>query len=135
MYLLVANPTAQSGKNAARIEQARRLLDERRLAHQLVSTQPAGGTVAVVRDALNGGGYHTAIYMGGDGTFAEVAKGILASGRAAEVRLAMLPTGTANDQGKSFGLDSVEEALPRNVEVIAGDRETRLDVGRLRALD
>jgi diacylglycerol kinase family enzyme len=135
MYLLVANPTAQSGKNAARIELARQLLAERNLPHQFVSTQPAGGTVGVVRDALNESPYHTAIYMGGDGTFAEVAKGILASQRAGDVRLAMLPTGTANDQGKSFGLESDEAALPRNVEVIAGDREARLDVGRLRALD
>jgi len=134
-HLLVANPTAQSGKNAARIDAARALLDERGLAHELVSTQPAGGTVAVVKDALDGGGYHTAIYMGGDGTFAEVAKGILASRRAGEVRLGMLPTGTANDQGKSFGLSSEESALPRNVDVIAAGQETRLDVGRLRALD
>ncbi len=72
--------------------------------------------------------------MGGDGTFAEVAKGILSSRRVAEVRLAMLPTGTANDQGKSFGLAADEDALERNVEVIAAGRETRLDVGRLRAL-
>src|SRR5262245_23079760 len=119
MYLLVANPTAQSGKNAARIERARQLLDEHRLPHQFVSTQPAGGTVAVVRDTLDDTPYHTAIYMGGDGTFAEVAKGILASRRAEDVRLAMLPTGTANDQGKSFGLESEEAALPRNVAVIA----------------
>jgi diacylglycerol kinase family enzyme len=134
-HLLVANPTAQSGKNAARIAQARELLDERGVAHEFVSTQPAGGTVAVVRDALDGGGHHTAIYMGGDGTFAEVAKGILASRRAGEVRLGMLPTGTANDQGKSFGLEAEESALSRNVDVIAAGNETRLDVGRLRALD
>jgi diacylglycerol kinase family enzyme len=134
-HLLVANPTAQSGKNAARIERARALLDENGVAHELVATAPAGGTVAVVRDALDGGTFDTAIYMGGDGTFAEVAKGILASKRAGEVRLAMLPTGTANDQGKSYGLDSSEESLARNVQVIAEDREARLDVGRLRALD
>src|SRR4051812_43383504 len=135
MHLLVANPTAQSGKNAARIELARLLLEEHGVAHDFLSTQPHGGTVAVVRDALDSGNHDTAIYMGGDGTFAEVAKGILASSRAAEVRLAMLPTGTANDQGKSFGLESDEASLGRNVEVIAGNRETRLDVGRLRALD
>jgi diacylglycerol kinase family enzyme len=135
MHLLVANPTAQSGKNAERIEKARALLHERGVAHEFLSTQPHGGTVAAVRDALDGGSHDPAIYMGGDGTFAEVAKGILASRRAAEVRLAMLPTGTANDQGKSFGLDSDEESLERNVEVISQNRETRLDVGRLRALD
>jgi diacylglycerol kinase family enzyme len=135
MYLLVANPTAQSGKNAQRIERARQLLDEHQLTHHFVSTQPAGGTVQMVKEALDESQVHTAIYMGGDGTFAEVAKGILASRRAAEVRLGMLPTGTANDQGQSFGLSSDEAELPRNVGVVAGGRETRLDVGRLRALD
>ncbi len=43
----------------------------------------------------------------------------------------MLPTGTANDQGKSFGLDATEDALPRNVEIIVLGRETRLDGGVL----
>jgi len=75
------------------------------------------------------------VYMGGDGTFAEVGKGILESGRAADVRLGMLPTGTANDQGKSFGLGSALTDLDRNVRVIAEGKETRLDAGHLRALD
>ena len=134
-HLLVANPTAQSGKNAARIERARALLCERELAHDFLSTQPHGGTVSAVCDALDQGGYDCAIYMGGDGTFAEVAKGILASRRKDEVQLGMLPTGTANDQGKSFGLDSDESALERNVGVIAAGNEVRLDAGRVTALD
>src|SRR5438270_4842250 len=134
-HLLVGNPTAQSGKNAARIAEARRLLDAAGVTHDFLATAPAGATVRLVADALDGGGYDTAIYMGGDGTFAEVAKGILSSARAAAVRLAMLPTGTANDQGKSFGLDAGEADLERNVRVIAAGHETRLDVGRLSARD
>ncbi len=134
-HLLVGNPTAQSGKNAARIDHARQLLDDAGVAHEFGATQPAGRTVEVVRDALDGGAHHTAIYMGGDGTFAEVAKGILASRRADAVRLGMLPTGTANDQGKSYDLEADEGALPRNVAVIAAGKEARLDVGRVRALD
>jgi len=133
-FLLVGNPTAQSGKNAERIAQARKLLDAEKLAHDFVSTAPAGGTVDVVAKALQSG-YHTAVYMGGDGTFAEVAKGILAAGAGETVRLGMLPTGTANDQGKSFGLSADEDDLERNVRVIADGKEARLDAGRLRALD
>lgn len=133
--VLVANPTAQSGKNADRIERARAFLEEAGVPHDLLATLPAGGTVGAVAQALRADGFGTVIYMGGDGTFAEVAKGILRSGRAGEVRLAMLPTGTANDQGKSFGLDADEGALEKNVRVIAEGRETRLDVGHVRALD
>jgi diacylglycerol kinase family enzyme len=47
----------------------------------------------------------------------------------------MLPTGTANDQGKSFGLEADDGALERNLEVLLEGRETRLDAGRLRAFD
>ena len=133
--LLVGNPTAQSGKNAERIERARNLLSEAGLDHDFVATEPHGGTVEVVRRLLATGAYHTAVYMGGDGTFAEVAKGILAANAGETVRLGMLPTGTANDQGKSFGLSSEDGELVRNVGVLHAGHETRLDAGKLTALD
>lgn len=131
-HLLVANPSAQSGKNADRIARARRVLDALGVAHDFLATLPDGGTVSAVQRELAKGPHRTVIAMGGDGTFAEAAKAILASGRAEEVRLAMLPTGTANDQGKSFGLSASEGDLERNAEVVAAGHETRLDAGRLR---
>jgi diacylglycerol kinase family enzyme len=134
-HLLLANPTAKSGKNAARIDTVRALLDRSGIAHRFEPTRPAGATVAVARDALRDDArLTTAIAMGGDGTFAEVAKGILASGRLDAVALAMLPTGTANDQGKSFGLASDDGSLERNVGVIRDGLETRLDAGALTAM-
>lgn len=133
--LLVGNPTAQSGKNQGRIDKARQLLDRARVPHDFLPTAPAGMTVADVRDAIAKSGYETVIAMGGDGTFAEVAKGILATKTPDSVRLAMLPTGTANDQGKSFGLSSLPAALAANVNVIAQGNETRLDAGRITAFD
>jgi diacylglycerol kinase family enzyme len=136
MYLvLVGNPTAQSGRNAERVERARTLLAARDLPHELVTTEPEGRTVAKLAALLRGAGPVIAVSMGGDGTFAEVARAIFAAGRAEEVPLAMLPTGTANDQGKSFGLDAEDGALERNIEVIVDGCETRLDVGRLVARD
>ena len=45
--------------------------------------------------------------------------------------MGMLPTGTANDQGKSFGLDAGPGALERNVAVIAAGETVGCDVGRL----
>jgi diacylglycerol kinase family enzyme len=135
MFLLVGNPTAQSGKNAARIERARELLARAGVSHEFLATAPGGATVGLVARALADTRYTAAIYMGGDGTFAEVAKGILDSGRAAEVALGMLPTGTANDQGKSFGLQAEEEYLTDNVAVIARGLTCKLDVGVLETLD
>ncbi|MEZ4361028.1 MAG: diacylglycerol kinase family protein [Kofleriaceae bacterium] len=129
--ILVANPSAQSGKAAEWIRRARALLDERGLAHQLLPTEPGGGTVEKVRAAIDDDAVRLVIYMGGDGTFAEVAKGILASAHPGAVDMGMLPTGTANDQGKSFGLVAGPSALEENVRVIAQGVTTGCDVGEL----
>jgi len=69
--------------------------------------------------------------MGGDGTFAEVAKGIFASQHPGECAMGMLPTGTANDQGKSFGLEAGPGSLEPNVAVIAAGETVGCDVGLL----
>ena len=76
------------------------------------------------------------VYMGGDGTFAEAAKGIiLARERSGvDVPLGMLPMGTANDQGRSFGILAGSKALRRNVDIIAEGIEQWLDVGRIQAI-
>jgi len=130
-HLLVGNPTAQSGKNAERIEQAVRGLGVAGVACDVLATLPAGATIPAVADRLRGSSYRCVIAMGGDGTFREVASGLLESGRAEEVSMAMLPTGTANDQGRSFGLDAGEGALARNLVVLVAGRETRLDAGKM----
>lgn len=129
--ILVANPTAQSGKAAEWIRHARALLDEAKLSHQFLATEPGGRTVELVRRAIDDDAARLVIYMGGDGTFAEVARGILASAHAGEVDMGMLPTGTANDQGKSFGLGAGPGAMETNVNVIAHGVTFGCDVGRL----
>ncbi|HET9625242.1 MAG TPA: diacylglycerol kinase family protein [Kofleriaceae bacterium] len=129
--VLVANPTAHSGKAADWIRTARALLDEARVPHRFVATEPEGKTIDRVREVIDDGDARVVIYMGGDGTFAEVAKGIFASRHASEVAMGMLPTGTANDQGKSFGLSAGPGALGRNVAVIAGGETVGCDVGKL----
>ncbi len=133
--VLFANPTAQSGKAAELIEHVRILLADAGIEHEFVPTEPAGGTVGAVRRAIDQDSARRVIYMGGDGTFAEVAKGILASEHAADVALGMLPTGTANDQGKSFGLKVGLDGLAPNVKVIAAGMTMEIDVGRIQRLD
>jgi diacylglycerol kinase family enzyme len=132
-HLLVGNPTAQSGRNKERIDRALELLRGAGIPADLLPTLPGGGTIAVVREALDGGTHSVVIAMGGDGTFREVAAGLYTSERRDEVAMGMLPTGTANDQGKSFGLEAVPGSLERNVEVIRAAHETRLDVGVYRS--
>jgi len=134
-HLLVANPTAQSGRNAERIARAQAWLASKGIPCDVLPTLPEGKTIEAVTRALDGGAYRVVIAMGGDGTFREVAAGLLASARREEVALGMLPTGTANDQGRSFGLDATTpESLEKNLAVIVAAHETRLDAGRIRAL-
>lgn len=129
--MLVGNPTAQSGKAAELIRHARALLDQAGVVHRFVATEPDGKTIELVRKAIDDEGTRVAIYMGGDGTFAEVAKGILQSRHANACVMGMLPTGTANDQGKSFGLDAGAGSLEHNVAVIAAAVTVGCDVGVL----
>jgi diacylglycerol kinase family enzyme len=133
--VLFANPTAQSGKAAEWIAEARKLLDAAGIDHDFIPTEPHGGTVGLVRRAIEEDGAERVVYMGGDGTFAEVAKGILGSDNASNVAMGMLPMGTANDQGKSFGLRAGFAAIEENIAVIAAGVTTNLDVGRVQRLD
>lgn len=133
MHLLVGNPTAQSGKNAERIDEARRLLDRHGVRHDFLSTRPEGKTVQDVAKALAGGAYEAVIAMGGDGTFAEVGRGLLGCGR--RIPMAVLPTGTANDQGRSFGMYAPARYLEDNVRTVAAGHVAPLDAGRVTAYD
>jgi diacylglycerol kinase family enzyme len=135
--LLVANPTARSGKARRYIDLALAALDDAGLDPEFFATLPQGKTVTALGDRLEHGDAARVVYMGGDGTFAEAAKAIiLARERTGiDVPLGMLPMGTANDQGRSFGVVSGAKALPRNVEIIAAGVEQWLDVGRIEALD
>ena len=132
-YLLVANPTAHSGKARARIERTIERIVELGLEVDFLPTKPAGGTVAEVSTALQTRPYDVCVYMGGDGTFNEVARGIMASGT--HTPMGMMPSGTANDQGRSFGVRASEDALEKNLAIVAAGHITHLDAGRLRRLD
>lgn len=140
-YLLVGNPTARSGKAAARIERALAAMRARGWDAELLATEPEGRTVGLVRDAVRGDQWDVVVYMGGDGTFAEVAKGVLlgnpagAASTGQGVKMGMLPSGTANDQGKSFGIGASESALEANLDIIEADHAIAMDVGRVDRLD
>lgn len=135
--LLVANPTARSGKARRFIDEAIEALRTASLDPEFFATLPEGKTVPALAERLEREDVARVVYMGGDGTFAEAAKGIILARERAGVDppLGMLPMGTANDQGRSFGILSGARALRKNVDIIAGGVEQWLDVGRIQALD
>lgn len=139
-YLLVGNPTARSGKAKERIDRALAGMRERCMDVRFQSTQPAGRTIDEVISTVRGGGVDVVVYLGGDGTFREVAKAVLGcadvqtpSGR--PVRMGMLPSGTANDQGKSFGISSQADALDENLEILRRGHVRAIDAVHLARLD
>lgn len=134
--LLVGNPTARSGRAAAAIAAAMETLKKARLEPEFFSTLPEGRTVPALAQRLERDDVARVIYLGGDGTFAETAKGIILAreNHGVDVPLGMLPMGTANDQGRSFGILAGLGALARNVEIIAAGVEQWLDVGKVEAL-
>ena len=75
--------------------------------------------------------FDVVIAMGGDGTFREVASALVDSAHRERVAMAMAPTGTANDQGRSFGLSADDDALEDNLRVAVASHETRLDGAEL----
>ena len=135
--LLVANPTARTGKAQKTIEVALASLQAAGLRPEFFSTLPDGETVRALAKRLEPEDVKSVVYLGGDGTFAEAAKGIiLARERSGvDVPLGMLPMGTANDQGRSFGMKAGPRSLEENVAIIAAGNEQWLDVGRIEALD
>ena len=133
--VLVANPTAQSGRADVWIERARHLLEQAGVGHEFIPTLADRGTIGAVRRAVDQGGARLVIALGGDGTFADAAKGILAADAAGETTLGLLPMGTANDQAKSFGMRTGFDALADNVQVLVSGRVCEMDVGRVQRLD
>lgn len=133
IILIVGNPSSRGGKAAKRIDTVRELMTERGIPFEFRSTLPNRRTVGMVADAIVRDGFRTVVYLGGDGTFYEVATGICQSGMASDVRLGMLPSGTANDQGKSFGISSSSRALEVNVDTILKGYTTKLDVPEVTA--
>ena len=131
--LLFGNPSAQSGRAADAIASATKLLEASGARVVFVATEPEGRTPALVERETRARRPDAVIALGGDGTFNEVARGILASGVPA--RLGMIPMGTANDQGRSFGLVPGREHVDDHVRVILDAHVTQLDVGTIAALD
>lgn len=133
LYLVVGNPTAQSGGAKAHLERAVDGLKQRGVRAELLASEPQGRTVALVKNAVERKKPRVVVYLGGDGTFNEVARGILAASE--PVPLGMLPMGTANDQGRSLGVRPGADAIEDNLEIILAGHVTDLDAGHAEALD
>jgi len=122
---LIANPAAGRGRAARRLDTVRAQLATRGVTDVRLS-QHAGHERELAREAA-ASGIGTIIALGGDGTWSNVARGILDAN--ADCRLALLAGGTGNDLAFAAGLQA--DDTPSMIAVALGGETRRVDVGRV----
>jgi diacylglycerol kinase (ATP) len=110
---VVLNPASGKGRGA-RAEPALRAAFAAAGVRDVRVTSAAGDEQRVARRAIDDGAT-TLVAAGGDGTWGNVANAILASG--ADVRLALVATGTGNDFAKTVGAPAADYAATARLAV------------------
>jgi diacylglycerol kinase family enzyme len=122
-YCVIFNPAAGRGRARGRLDQWRHVLGDHA---QFRPTEQAGHAEELAREAV-ADGFGVVVAAGGDGTFHEVANGILRAG-SPQTRFGVLPIGSANDYAYSLRLerahrlqqgDNVHD-LPADVGLVRG---------------
>ena len=122
---LIANPAAGRGRAARVVGAVRELLHGRGIHNIRLSEHP-GHERELARDAAASGA-RTIIALGGDGTWSNVARGIIDA--ASDTRLALIAAGTGNDLAFGAGLHAHDAAAM--VDAALGQSTRRIDVGRV----
>lgn len=127
--VVIANPSSGRGRGARVVRALEARLANSGGASANVSLQLTrfpGEEQVLAREAALGGA-HTILAVGGDGTWGNVARGILAAGGTS--RLALLAAGTGNDLSFAARLDvhDIDTALA----IARGSGERRIDVGEV----
>ena len=120
---LIANPAAGGGRGARRLPRVQEALAAVGI-RDVRLTQRAGHERDLAAQAASEG-IETIVALGGDGTWGNVARGILDSGR--DARLVPIAAGTGNDFPHALGLPAHDAvAMAR---IAAGTSSVRVDVG------
>jgi len=123
--LVVANPRAGGRHSARALEEVCRVIERRLGTVDVMFTARPGHGIELARDAV-GAGRDLVIALGGDGTFHEVANGVLDAG--GQVAVGHVGMGTGGDFRRTLGL---AHRLDAYLDAIASGRERRVDVGKV----
>ena len=122
------NPASANGSTGRRWpEIARQAATQGLTGDTLLSEAPGHLSELAARAAT--AGVRTVVVVGGDGSVHETVNGLLASGRAQEVELAVLPRGTGKDFVRSL---RIPRDLTAAIAVAQGGRLRTIDVGLAR---
>ena len=122
---VIVNPASGRGRGARNLPAIREAFAKTGVTEVRLTEQREGERV-VARRAIEEG-FDTIVACGGDGTWGNVANGILASG--ADVRLGLIASGTGNDFAKTVGAPATDFAA--TAQLVADGRDTRVDVGKI----
>ena len=128
-YKVIVNPLAGRGYGGRCLPKIEHLLSEQQIDFDLVTTSQAGEAVALARQAVLDG-YGTVVAAGGDGTFQEVANGMMEGHAEQEAaaegdsrdghpagNLGVLPVGSGSDFAYAMGVPfKLDQACARLVE-------------------
>jgi diacylglycerol kinase (ATP) len=120
---LIANPAAGRGRGARRLPALRDALAAVGITEVHLSRAPGDERVLATEAAQRG--VRTIVALGGDGTWGNVARGILATGR--DVRLVPVEAGTGNDFAYAMSLPARDPVAM--AAIAAGTHDVRVDVG------
>lgn len=120
---LIANPAAGGGRGARRLPEVQAALATAGIRDVRLTRGPGDERTLAAEAAA--AGIETIIALGGDGTWGNVVRGILESGR--DPRLVPIAAGTGNDFPHALGLPAHDCAAM--VRIAAGSGSTRVDVG------
>ena len=127
--LVIINPSSANGSTGESWPRVASDLRSEFGAFQTAFTKERGDATSIAADAARKG-TKLIIACGGDGTVSEVANGILASGKDAE--LGILPSGTGGDFRRSLEIPTSSRAA---AQVLRAGRTRRIDVGRISFVD
>lgn len=102
--LVIANPTAHSGKGTEAADFTRSFLASYGSAtrgHELLLTRAAGDATEMAAGAV---GFDTVVALGGDGVIHEVVGGLMRLPAQARPQLGIVPIGTGNDYARTLGM-------------------------------
>ncbi len=123
--VLIVNPRSGGGKTGKVWEEMRPAVERALGAAEILHTERSGHAIDLAREAAEAGA-ELVVAVGGDGTFNEVAGGLMLAKK--DARIGMIGQGTGGDFRKTLGL---EHRLDKYLEALASKKERTLDVGLL----
>lgn len=128
MIICIANPASAGGRTAAKIPEVIEGLRARFSTEvALITTRSRGDAEDVARHLDGTSGSGLVIAVGGDGTYQEIANGLVSAGRPpSTIRLGLISSGTGQGLAQGLGLP---QSLNEQLDVIAAGRRRGMDIG------